>query len=172
MHVIETCLICVIICDSINYAADDFPVTGNRSLMIQEAVGKCTYTIYCLHPVMLTEFYRKLLTPSKIKLIFLDIGITPERCMPWVGCDDQITIAFTDNSEVQKGLARIRHALDSKNCSDNSRRNNPISGPSQGYRRTTEVHGSRGGKVGNRRPAHVTRKPKIHSELHYMYYSM
>ena len=113
-------LFCVV--DSFTRAPHDFPARGNRGLMIREAVDTCAFTIYCLCPVILTENYRKLLTPKEDKLIFLDTsGTPPNGCVSWVESLGQTIIDFVDDDEIQIGMDRIRRTLD------------------QHYRRTTPV---------------------------------
>ncbi|KAK2184862.1 hypothetical protein NP493_250g04088 [Ridgeia piscesae] len=81
--------------------------------MIREAVDTCAFTIYCLCPVILTENYRKLLSPREDKLIFLDIsGTPPQGCVTWVESLGRTIIDFVDDDEIQIGMDRIRRTLD------------------------------------------------------------
>ena len=99
--------------DSFTRAPHHFPAYGNRGLMIREAVDTCAFTIYCLCPVILTENYRKLLSPREDKLIFLDIsGTPPQGCVTWVESLGRTIIDFVDDDEIQIGMDRIRRTLD------------------------------------------------------------
>ena len=104
-------------------ASRDFPVVGNLSLTIEEAVKNCTYTVCCLCPVITTTFYKTLFAHTRYqnKVIFLYVGLNLEGCSRWAEFDTRIRIDVSDDNMVQRGVRRIREKLDQNRSQRDSR---------------------------------------------------